>query len=479
MRALALISLALVGCRPPEPQQPPSPASATKPPPITAPASPPACVPPVSPAGPTVEGPAYVLVDHVGVLRISDGDVRTALAMPGDSEAGSIVMVADPQGELWLSDWQGVRVLAPDGSVRRISTTQGGPRHEHLAVRSPTDVWAATSQSEWDIVHHDGARWTTVRRRAQFPGKYDDNKLIDLAVIRDAVWVSTWNGLWRGVGDDWQEIQLPEPAGPFGALWVHRDRLIIAAPNGHYMREGDQWRALGWPAQASTVRAVSDFGLVAAPNLDEPTVTIGAVEGGGCQVKSDAVRGSHIDELVVDESGRTWVITDHALAVLGRSGPLLAQWTPGSLPGLTGRLLGLAVIGRGPERLPAAHVAPTWELAGRLQTYRGRKPLAGAAIELCSSPGRDDACPGPPFTPFAAKATTAADGSFRFTGVPEGDLWLLVRPPAGLADCATPFTIVGHKVEVARDCRVAADGRRSCDLGPVTQCLPFEMPPPR
>ena len=99
--------------------------------------------------------------------------------------------------------------------------------------------------------------------------------------------------------------------------------------------------------------------------------------------------------------------SDAALAVLGSDGRLLAQWSSGSLPGLTGRILAIAVVG--PERLPAAQAGRSWEVVRRLETYKSGAPLAGLAIELCSARGRDGSCAGG--TSVALQATTQADGS--------------------------------------------------------------------
>src|SRR6185436_10866718 len=116
-------------------------------------------------------------------------------------------------------------VLAPDGSTRPIPLTPSKPLFEHLTVRSPTDVWAVTSDTEWALMHHDGKRWTEVRRRDQFPGKFDDNKFTAFAVTNDAVWVSSWNGLWRGTGRDWQRVELPDKVGS-PELFVFKGQLI-------------------------------------------------------------------------------------------------------------------------------------------------------------------------------------------------------------------------------------------------------------
>ena len=147
----------------------------------------------------------------------------------------------------------------------------------------------------------------------------------------------------------------------------------------------------------------------------------------------------------------------------------------GTLDGLTGRLHAVVVVGAGPERLPAAKPARRWEIVGRLETHRQSLPLAGTAIELCGAlSGMDQCAP----SSFRQATTTAADGSFRFVDVPEGELHLVVHPPEDLEDCQGVFSESGDTIVPARDCHGTASAPLRCDLGTLTQCLPFEMPPP-
>jgi hypothetical protein len=101
--------------------------------------------------------------------------------------------------------------------------------------------------------------------------------------------------------------------------------------------------------------------------------------------------------------------------------------------------------------------------------------MANATVALCSSIGDRDCAN----APSARTTTTGKDGSFTLTGVPEGELRLHVRPPAGMTECATPFTVTGHAVVPSRDCKEASGRPGICDLGTLTDCLPFEMPPHR
>lgn len=482
---VALLSLALLGCRTPAPGQPADPPPAAPPvappaeptpaPPAEAPAT---CVPPLPapPERPEAAGPAYVLVDDVGVLRIDDVGVTTLVPLADPGVAGGTELSVGPGGELWLSNWQGVFVLDGKGALRSVRKVRDGPRYEWLAARSPSDVWAVTSDIEWSLVRYDGRRWKPLRRRSQFRGEYDDNKLFAFALTSDAAWVLSANGLWRGAGDVWQKIELPASASAdtLVDLWVYRDRPILGGVTGHYLREQDAWRPLAWPLDVSLNRALGEVGLVAAPLQDRAAARLHAIEGEGCVATSEAIPGRSLHALAVDASARTWAASDHALAVFDRSGRALATWTPGELPGLTDRVVDLAVIGAGPTRLPAPQPAPTWELVGELRIYKNHAPLAGAALELCSAIAGDRCAPGA----FARQATTGADGSFRFTDVPEGHLSLAVNPAPGTEGCDGVFSVRGRRVVPARDCRAAPGAPRVCDLGQILQCLPFEMPPP-
>jgi hypothetical protein len=437
---------------------------------------PPRCTPSLPeppPGGSAVEGPAYVVVDGVGVLRIADGGVSIKLRR-ADASSWDPEVALGPTGELWLSDWDGLTVLM-EGEFRKRRLDRDGTRPERMIVLAARDVWAVTSDSEWELVHFDDRGWATVRKRAQFPGRFDDNKIEALAVTSDAVWVSTWNGLWRGAGDDWRRIDPPDGVDAFAELWVYRDQLIAGYVGGHFLREGERWRALAWPSDVSVHRALNDVGLVAAPRLDGPTVLLGAVEGGGCLATSDPVSGRHVHAFAVDGSGRTWLATEEALAVVDSSGRLLVEWTAGTLEGLTGRVRAIAVVGAGPQQLPARKPARTWEIVGRLETHKRGTPLGNTAVELCSALAAENQCVR---TSFLRTTTTAADGSFRFVDVPEGVLHMVVHPPADVEDCEGIFSESGHTIAPARDCHGSVDAPQRCDLGTLTECLPFEMPPP-
>ncbi len=80
------------------------------------------------------------------------------------------------------------------------------------------------------------------------PGKYDDNKLESLAVNDEGVWVSSWNGLRRGQGGKWQQIDAPGGPGPRPhAMDMTAATCVVGAFERRYVRDGAGWRELAWP----------------------------------------------------------------------------------------------------------------------------------------------------------------------------------------------------------------------------------------
>jgi hypothetical protein len=246
----------------------------------------------------------------------------------------------------------------------------------------------------------------------------------------------------------------------------------VANYNAVYLRQAETWKKLVWPEKIMLRWVVSDLGLFAAPKDGQPRVVISSVVGSQAPIESDPVMGQDLRKLVIDDAGRIWVGTDQAFAVLDRRGHLLAQWPAGTLDGLTGSILDMVVVGAGPKALPASNAARTWNVKGQFVTYKSHSPLSGAALALCS-PGASD-CVG---DSSAKRTTTDARGSFQFAAIPNGEFWIRVKPPAGIQDCESPFTVNDKSLVPARDCHELPGTPGVCDLGTITTCFPFEMPP--
>lgn len=483
-RALPTIALFFFGCTQPE-----SPLHTSVPTASSSASAPALALAPAISAGATAEpappieepavlvpqspGPAYVLVDHSGVLQITDTGATKVFPIPTERSSIFNEIAVSPQGSVWLSDFQGIRVRSLQGKVSSPRTVKDGPLYEHLIVRSENDAWAVSSDIEWNIVHYDGKSWKNVRHRGQFPGKFDDNKFEGLAVTSEGVWISSWNGVWRGVGEQWEKVTLPEGISTGPDLLVYRDQIIVASPGAVFIRKNGNWVKLNWPENIMLRWTIHDHGLFVAPHRNKPRIVIGEVEGSSGFIESQPIAGQDLRTLTIDDADRIWVGTDQSLAVFDRRGRVLMQWTSGTLDGLTGSLLDIAVVGTGPATLPSPKAARQWSVTGQFVTYKGHKPLAGATLALCSFGNSHCTRDG-----LTKGITLDAQGKFRLNAVPEGQFWIDVVPLVGTDDCETPFTVTGTSLLPAHDCHEAAGSPGVCDLGTLTTCLPFEMPPP-
>ena len=149
------------------------------------------------------------------------------------------------------------------------------------------------------------------------------------------------------------------------------------------------------------------------------------------------------DVMAVDGSGRTWLRTDNGVVILDGDGKLAQQWKPGTVPGITGKVETIAVTGNGPT-LPTLTDAARGTVTGKVVS-KG-KPVAGAAIEICTSPAAFLMTEKTPCTgqSVAFSGVTAADGSFKIANVPVGSYGFAVKPKRtwfvsswGLEECCT------------------------------------------
>lgn len=422
---------------------------------------------------PQSAGPAYVLVDYSGILEITGAGATKIFPVSQLKSSHFTEITLSPAGTLWMTDFHGVRTYQTNGGFNIIRRVTDGPMYENLVVRSETDAWAVTSDIEWQVLHYEGKDWKSLGKRGQFSGRFDDNKFSGLAVTSEGVWISSWNGVWRGVGTQWESITLPEGVGTGPDLLVYRDQLIVASPGAVYLRKSGSWSKLAWPENIMLRWIVSDLGLFAAPSRDKPRIVLGSVNGDKPFVESDPMLGQDIRTLAFDGAGRLWAGSDKALAVFDQRGHLLVQWPMGTLDGLTGQVLDIAVVSGGPETLPKPQARRSWEVTGTFVTYKQSKPLAGAKLTICSTAASNCAN-----DPDAKKTTTDANGGFRFPGVVDGEFRIQVEPPPGTDECKTPFHLTASWLYPQRDCHDTPENPGKCDMGTIKTCLPFEMPPP-
>jgi hypothetical protein len=412
-------------------------------------------------------GEVFLAVAGRGIVRLDGDRFVPALA----TKEKLVDMAVGPGGTLFASfDNLGTVRIRQGGQAEQLSKVAYG----RFAVRSDLDVWATPDPFGWALHHYDGTNWSVVKKRADFKGTFDDNKLNDFVATSAAVWVSCWNGLFRSTGGEWERIELPPDAGTKQPPWrlvVRNDQVVGRFFNGYFERGSNGWTKLSWPRKAPIV-TVSRRGVAVGSESDAKRVVLGTLGPAAPTWSSDAIRAGDIEDIDVDDSGRVWIAGGYALTVLNPRGQVVAEFPPGTLLGVSGKIESIAVAAGGPVRIPAKTASAAWELRGTVEIYKSSKPLANAGVEICAN------ILGCSAAPWKRSTKTAADGSFRLKAVPPGDFQIHVAVPKGLKDCVPPFQVsVPKSISIATNC-AGANGH-TCEVPKILVCLPFEGPPPR
>ncbi len=421
------------------------------------------------------EGALFLGVRGVGLVEISNG--VSTLVLP--AEHPIVDMAVAPSSDLWVSTYDHGTVRIRDGKVEVTSATD---RYTHFGFRGDGEVWAVSDSIDWEVARWDGSAWTKVRSRADFAGFYEDNKLNDMAVTKDGVWVSSWNGFSRLRDGAWEPVALPAALGtPDPDAPVERapwqltgsgEGLIVRFIGGYHVLSRGVYRPFSWPADAA-VDAINASGLAAGHEVRSGKLTVGGPALGWTSKPVPSPAVGALQDMAVDDRGRIWLAGEEALAVIDARGEVLSLWGPGTLAGVTGAIDNVALLGGGPRELPAKQPVSTWTLTGKVEIYKSGAPLAGAKVVLCA--GYGDCSKGT----FSRSAVTGADGAYRLTGVPPGDFRVRAEVPDGTPGCDGLFRESwGTTISVGRACHAAEGAPRECAVGPMHVCQPFEMPPP-
>jgi hypothetical protein len=411
-------------------------------------------------------GEVYLAVAKQGILRI-EGD-KAVIVYSTSEEV--VDMALSPSGALFASFYEIGTIKIRGANAEAISKTP----YQKFGIRSDTDVWATPDEFSWAVHHYDGKSWTAVKKREDFKGKFDDNKLDGLVVTPDAVWVSSWNGLFRGSGKAWDKIEPPESEKPPWQLFVKESKIVgwFSAGFFEFERDGARWSKLAWPGDHA-LAAVSPSGVaVGVAAEDKRRIRIGKLGVKAAMVTSAPTKSAWIADASIDDGGRAWIAGDYSFIVMSPAGKVLAEFEPGMLAGIEGKIERVAVRSGGLARLPAKASPLPWEIRGVVQIYKSSAPLADARVFICAAHSN---CAG---GGWKVSTMTAKDGSFVLRDVPPGDFSITVEVPSGIRDCETPFTASpGRSISIARDC--AKSPGQSCDIKTIRVCLPFEMPPHR
>jgi ligand-binding sensor domain-containing protein len=298
----------------------------------------------------------FLFVGGVGLVRWQGGKLTPVL----QTTATIRDLQLDAEGAVWAS-------LSSGGIVRHTGAAQTNISQEsytHLAIRTPSDVWAI-NDSQGSVVHYDGANWKTMRTRASLPGAFADNHLLDVATDGRAVWVSSWNGLWRVNGARWIHVAPPHaPASPArgedGPAIPAYPLSLVSSPHGLiacYVADclaatDGGWRPSHWPADKAHLQCTGGSKLGAGTGADGRTIVIAHLDGSGLAT-SAPLPPTGINDIAIDGSDRVWVATAHNLTVMDAKGKTLQQWDGAALGGITGELQRVVVAGPGPKLQPA------------------------------------------------------------------------------------------------------------------------------
>lgn len=408
-------------------------------------------------------GEVYLAVAKQGILRI-EGD-KAVLVYP--TKETIVDMALSPSGALFASFYEVGTVKISGAKVEAIAKTP----YDKIGIRSDTDVWATPDKFGWAVHHYDGKAWTVIKKREDFKGTFSDNKLDGFVVTADAVWVSSWNGLFRGSEKAWDKIDPPPSEKPPWQLFVKEGKIVGWFSGGFFEWDGAHWSKLAWPADHA-LTAVSSSGVaVGVAREDKRRIRIGKLGAKGAMVTSAPTKSAWITDASIDDGGRAWIAGDYSFIIMSPTGEILEELEPGMLAGVEGKIERVAVRSGGLARLPAKASPLRWEIRGVVQIYKSHAPLANARVSICAAPSRCASAG------WKVSTTTAKDGSFALRDVPPGDLSIDVEVPDGIADCESPFTeSPGASLSIARDC--AKTPGQVCDIKTIQVCWPFEMPPP-
>ena len=360
---------------------------------------------------PAAAGPAYLVVNRVGLVKLDEGKF-TSIKAP--EENIKLVAVA-PDGTVWAVGYRGLYKLQGD----RLGKISGrSDSADQLAIGPQGDVWLADFEG---LAHFDGTAW--MKEEKSVLGA--DVTLIEGLAVDAAgkPWAISPNAIHSREADGWKTADLSAlgadrkffegvAAGPGGEIYAaEMNGLVARDKDGKWATVSLGDDTLGW-GSASEV-AINAGRVVLAFNLGE---LVGLLPDGKLVQRQwgDEPKGDFLRAMALDGAGRIWIASDAGLAVIAPGGETV-RFAPGTIPEAPGRIDEIAVAGGGPV-LPTPGEARTGTVTGKIR--KAGQPLAGAKMEICASPAtmfQETPCTD---APFRATTTTDETGGFKFENVP-------------------------------------------------------------
>lgn len=431
-RSACFAALVVLACTPgAEPAPPPTAASgASSPTPGPAPAAgdapagdPSAATSPLAsePPAPRVRDDLYVAPKAGGVVRVPG--TGAAVHAVADVTGPVHALAADPQSRVYAAERGGVHVI-DDGVVTRTLPSVDVGLGRALHAVSERDVWYVGFDG---VAHFDGDAWA-VTSAAELGLEYPTDVTVD---AQGRVWVLGLRGVVRRDGERFSPVELlsgTRSLRSFVDAPEHGLSIVHVAGIDHFVDETERWTkadlAFVFGAHIPTGRTLgtsaADYGGGAITVASSWSVTTRRAPNRRIyEVRDEKYPVTELLGVAVDERGRSWIATDGGLLLLDTEGVDPTWIGPGAIPGVEGEVAQLLVLGQGPP-LPTLVDPGRGSVTGTLRHHG--KPLAGARIQLCSSPnlGGSKGQPCELADPFIFGATTAADGTFEAKDVIPG-----------------------------------------------------------
>jgi hypothetical protein len=377
------------------------------------------------PAAEAKPGPAYMVLNNVGLAKLDGGALTVIKAeLPLVEE-----LVIGKQGELYVVGNDDVWKL--DGDKLTRLGEKGEPMFNKAAAVAPDgSLWIVATLG---AVHHwNGTAWK--KYDAVFP---DKESPVSIAVdAKGRVWaggkqmVVVFDGTaWKTVWDIREVFSQSgfDPPTYFDVLFTPKGELLAFSATGYALLDGTNMKYVG--------RKVGQDNLVGnAALLGNELVVMGwdklfrvQLDTGAekmIEEPKDAPWGSNG---VLDAQGRMWTSpTDGGFTVVAPDGTS-THFAAGSLPGLTSSVHRLGVVGAGPALPAAAGEIAKGSIRG-VVTNAG-KPVAKAPVEVCSRPRSEFKKDATPCTDDRTKATAITDetGAFQIDNLPLLDYGIAVQ----------------------------------------------------
>lgn len=403
-------------------------------------------------AGP---GPAYFLIDRVGVARLDHGEIELIWALPERDPlrdrwdgARSVELIAPVvntpwrmlhglDGQIYATAVNLVFRFEADGNVTQVAQIDPVEApYVALLVDANGELWAASPDGEF-ILHVVDGRIEQIQAP---PGAGPRAAVPD---GRGGLWMAGRELVYHHspVGE-WSTLGAAVPGiGGYDELWVTPPgRVFVSAGERRFELERDGLHEIDFAPHGPPVAAPgAESSLLYGTHSARGVI---AVANDDCSVRRfdpeqpERVWGEELDDegcerldaLAIDDAARLWLASRAGLLVIDADGQR-HNYPSGSLDRLPGDVRAIIVAAAGPT-LPARGPSRTTDWVLALDDHQHLR-LRNTEVEMCPAPGYVS---GP--TPCAGSVArfagrTDAHGLLEFADVPHGYYEFVAKTAGG------------------------------------------------